>query len=121
MRDVVSYSRHVAGGGLAQFRTDEFDEWLRKLKDRQGKLRILQRIDRLMHGNPGNVGPVGDGVSELRMPFGPGYRVYFLQEGDILVVLLAGGDKSTQSADIQKSLELASEWREEHESDERDQ
>lgn len=109
----VSYSRHVADGELQQFQTEEFEDWLRRLRDRQAKFRILQRIDRLMHGNPGDVAPVGEGVSELRMHFGPGYRVYFLQDRDILIVLLAGGDKSTQQADIEMAHELANEWREE--------
>ncbi|MGC4151463.1 MAG: type II toxin-antitoxin system RelE/ParE family toxin [Propionicimonas sp.] len=103
----------MVGGELQQFQTEEFDDWLRKLRDRQARLRILQRIDRLVHGNPGDVAPVGEGVSELRMHFGPGYRVYFLQDGDILIVLLVGGDKSTQQADIEKAHGLANEWREE--------
>src|SRR5262245_64584396 len=68
----VSYSRHV----IEVVRTDEFDKWIRKLKDKQGKLRILKRIDRLTNGNPGDVAPVGRGVSELRLDVGPGYRVY---------------------------------------------
>ena len=92
-------------------RTDEFETWLEKLKDRRGKLRIVQRIDRLSAGNPGDVGPVGKGVSELRLNVGPGYRVYYLQDGDTLVLLLCGGDKSTQQKDIEKAHELAEEWR----------
>lgn len=68
--------------------TDEFDAWLRKLKGRQGKLRTLERIDRLANGNPGDVKPVGHGVSELRLTYGPGYRVYYLQEADRLILLL---------------------------------
>ncbi len=91
--------------------TGEFDRWIRKLKDRQGKLRILKRIDRLANGNPGDVAPVGSGVSELRLNVGPGYRVYYLQEGDALVLLLCGGDKSTQPKDIEQAHELAEEWR----------
>jgi len=92
-------------------RTDEFEAWLEKLKDTRGKLRIVQRIDRLSAGNPGDVGPVGKGVSELRLNVGPGYRVYYLQDGDTLVLLLCGGDKSTQQKDIEKAHELAEEWR----------
>ena len=92
-------------------RTDEFETWLEKLKDTRGKLRIVQRIDRLAEGNPGDVGPVGKGVSELRLNVGPGYRVYYLQDGDTLVLLLCGGDKSTQQKDIEKAHELAEEWR----------
>lgn len=91
--------------------TGEFDTWIRKLKDRQGKLRILKRIDRLANGNPGDVAPVGGGVSELRLNVGPGYRVYYLQDGDALVLLLCGGDKSTQSKDIEQAHKLAEEWR----------
>ncbi|WP_370586142.1 type II toxin-antitoxin system RelE/ParE family toxin [Tessaracoccus sp. MC1679] len=88
-----------------------FDRWLRKLKDRQGRLRILERIDRLAHGNPGDVKSVGQGVLELRLSFGPGYRVYFTQHGDRLVLLLCGGDKSTQQQDIEKAHQLAADWR----------
>lgn len=109
----VSYSRHM----IEVVATDDFDKWLRKLKDRQGKLRILERIDRLVHGNPGDVKPVGQGVSELRLTYGPGYRVYYLQGGDRLVLLLCGGDKSTQQKDIEKAYQLAEEWRSEEEND----
>lgn len=91
--------------------TGEFDKWLRKLRDRQGKLRILERVDRLANGNLGDVKPVGQGVSELRLTYGPGYRVYCLQDGERLVLLLCGGDKSTQPKDIEKAHELADEWR----------
>ncbi len=92
-------------------RTDDFDEWLTKLKDRAGRLRILQRIDRLANGNPGDVKPVGNGVLELRLDVGPGYRVYYIQDGDVLILLLCGGDKSTQQKDIAKAHRLADEWR----------
>ena len=91
--------------------TGEFDKWLRKLKARQGKLRILERVDRLAHGNPGDVKPVGQGVSELRLTYGPGYRVYYLQDGHRLILLLCGGDKSTQYKDIDHAHELAEQWR----------
>lgn len=90
--------------------TEDFDKWLRKLKDRAGRLRILERIDRLAHGNPGDVKPVGQGISELRLTYGPGYRVYYLQDGDNLILLLVGGDKSTQHHDISRAHELADEW-----------
>lgn len=90
--------------------TEEFDKWLRKLKDRAGRLRILERIDRLASGNPGDVKPVGRGISELRLTYGPGYRVYYLRDGDTLILLLVGGDKSTQQKDIDKAYELADEW-----------
>ena len=84
-----------------------FTAWFRGLRDRQAKARIVARIDRLSLGNPGDVKPVGDGVSELRIDYGPGYRVYFVRRGTEIVVLLAGGDKSTQSQDIRFALELA--------------
>jgi putative addiction module killer protein len=77
------------------------------LHDRQARARINARIRRLSLGNPGDVKPVGEGVSELRIDYGPGYRVYFVRRGDTLVVLLAGGDKRTQGRDIQTALELA--------------
>jgi putative addiction module killer protein len=86
----------------------DFDAWLRKLKDSRGKTKILSRIERLERGNPGDVGPVGDGISEMRIDFGPGYRVYYKQSGDDIVVLCAG-DKDTQSRDIEKAKNLARE------------
>ena len=97
--------------------TDDFETWIRKLKDKSGRLRILKRIDRLANGNAGDAKPVGQGVSELRLTHGPGYRVYYLQDGDLLILLLCGGDKSTQQKDIEKAKFLAREWREEGGSD----
>jgi len=99
-------------------RTDEFATWIDRLKDLRGKQRIIRRLDRLAQGNPGDVKPVGGGVSELRMPFGPGYRVYYMQDGDTLILLLMGGDKSTQQRDIEKAYELADEWRADKEKEE---
>lgn len=90
--------------------TQVFDRWLRKLKDRQARLRIVERIDRLSHGNPGDTKPVGQGVLELRLTYGPGYRIYYLRDDGRLVLLLCGGDKSTQQADIGKAHRLADEW-----------
>ena len=87
--------------------TARYAEWFAGLRDRQAKTRIDIRIRRLSLGNFGDVKPVVEGVSELRIPYGPGYRVYFLQQGDLLVVLLAGGDKSTQDRDIRVARELA--------------
>lgn len=87
--------------------TEIFDEWLSLLKDKAGAMRIQARIDRAEDGNFGDIPPVGEGVSEMRIHVGPGYRVYFVQRGLEVVILLAGGDKSTQSKDIQKALELA--------------
>jgi putative addiction module killer protein len=88
-------------------RTVEFDAWLAALRDRVARSRILIRIDRLTMGNPGDVQPVGAGVSEMRVAYGPGYRVYFVQRGDTLVILLCGGDKSTQGHDIARAKLLA--------------
>lgn len=87
--------------------TATYAQWFERLRDRQAQARINARIRRLSLGNPGDVKPVGEGVSELRIDYGPGYRVYFVQRGDRLVVLLAGGDKRTQDRDIQTALELA--------------
>lgn len=91
--------------------TDAFKGWLEGLKDRRAAVRVMVRIDRLAAGNPGDVKPVGEGVSELRITYGPGYRVYFMQQGDVLIVLLTGGDKSTQDRDISKAKALAHEWK----------
>ena len=91
-------------------RSATFDRWLQKLKDRRAAARVLIRIDRLANGNPGDVKPAGRGVSELRINYGPGYRVYFLREGDRLILLLIGGDKSTQDADITAAHTIADTW-----------
>ena len=89
--------------------TDVFAGWFEGLRDRQARARITARIRRLSLGNPGDVKPVGSGVSEMRIDYGPGYRVYFVARGDTIVVLLCGGDKRTQRRDIERALELASE------------
>ena len=88
-------------------RTAAFRAWLRGLRDERAKARIVSRIDRLRLGNLGDVKPVGEGVSELRIFYGPGYRVYFIRRGDALVVLLCGGDKSTQDRDVEAAKALA--------------
>lgn len=88
-------------------KTDVFAAWLDGLRDIQGRARIQARIERLAAGNPGDVEPVGEGVSELRVNYGPGYRVYFKRQGQELIILLAGGDKSTQAKDIKAALRLA--------------
>lgn len=87
--------------------TEVFSKWLRELRDRQVRARIQTRIDRLQLGLAGDVKPVGEGVSELRIDYGPGYRIYFSQRGRELVILLAGGDKRTQDTDIKTALKLA--------------
>jgi len=88
-------------------KTNVYARWLDGLNDLTGRARILVRIERLAAGHPGDMKPVGDGVCELRMHFGPGYRVYFIQNGREIVILLAGGDKSSQSVDIKTALKLA--------------
>jgi putative addiction module killer protein len=92
---------------IAVRQTEVFSKWLRELADRRARARIQTRIDRLQLGLAGDVKPVGEGVSELRIDYGPGYRVYFVQRGKELIVLLAGGDKRTQDRDINTALELA--------------
>lgn len=87
--------------------TETYIDWFDSLRDRQARARINIRIRRLSEGNPGDVKPVGQGVSELRIDYGPGYRVYFVQSGETLIILLAGGDKKTQDRDVQTALNLA--------------
>jgi len=87
--------------------TQIFIDWFKSLRDRRAKARIQARIDRLEMGNFGDVAPVGEGVSEMRIFYGPGYRVYFVQRGSIVVILLSGGDKSTQQSDITRAKEIA--------------
>lgn len=84
-----------------------FAEWLDRLHDIRARTRILARIERLASGNPGDAKSVGEGVSELRIDFGPGYRVYFKKQGRKVIILLAGGDKSTQAKDIKTALRLS--------------
>ena len=93
-------------------KTDDYREWIDGLKDRAGRARILVRVDRLIQGNPGQCRDLTDGVSELKVDFGPGYRVYYSQRGTQLLLLLAGGDKSTQQKDIAKAIHLAKNFQE---------
>jgi len=93
-------------------KTDEYREWFDELKDRTGRARILVRIDRLIDGNPGQYRDLTDGVSELKIDFGPGYRVYYTQRGQRLLLLLVGGDKSTQQKDIETAIRLARNFKE---------
>ena len=90
-------------------KTEVFVEWLDGLRDIQARARVQARIERLAAGNPGDIEPVGAGVSELRINYGPGYRVYFKKRGRELIILLAGGDKSTQAKDIKAALRIAHE------------
>ena len=88
-------------------KTELFANWLDSLRDVRARARVQVRIERLATGNPGDVQPVGEGVSELRIDYGPGYRVYFKKIGSEVLILLAGGDKRTQDADIKTALRLA--------------
>jgi putative addiction module killer protein len=88
-------------------KTDEFDKWLSALADQRAVAKIASRIERLGLGNPGDVKPVGEGISEMRVTHGPGYRIYYKQTGKTIVLILCGGDKSTQSKDIQRAKEIA--------------
>jgi putative addiction module killer protein len=88
-------------------KTDVFVQWLDELRDIRARARVQARIERLAAGNPGDVKPVGEGVSEMRIDYGPGYRVYFTRRGNEVVILLAGGDKSSQDTDIKTAQGLA--------------
>ena len=88
-------------------KTEIFAEWLDSLRDLRARARVQARLERLVRGNPGDVEAVGEGVSELRINYGPGYRVYFKRRSRELVILLAGGDKRTQAKDIKLALRLA--------------
>ena len=90
-------------------RTEEFIRWITGLRDVEARVRIAKRVSRLATGNPGDAKSVGGGVSELRFTFGPGYRVYFTRRGDVVVILLCGGDKGSQSRDIERAKAMAKE------------
>jgi len=94
--------------------TENFRKWRTRLKDERARALIASRLDRLAFGNAGDVNPVGQGISELRIDYGPGYRVYFLRRGGEIIILLCGGDKSTQASDIKTAKRLADEWRGQH-------
>jgi len=100
---------------MIEFRqTETFQKWRIRLKDERIRALIASRLDRLAFGNAGDVKPVGQGISELRIDHGPGYRIYFQRRGNTIIILLCGGDKSTQAKDIQTAKRLAAEWSEEH-------
>ena len=88
-------------------KTSEFIQWIKKLRDSHARFRIYKRIERLAEGNHGDVKPAGEGISEMRIDYGPGYRVYFKDTGNEIVILLCGGDKSTQQEDIARARQLA--------------
>ena len=99
----VGYTHHV----IEIRETDEYQRWFEGLRDRAARFRIGARIRRVALGNLGDIKPVGDGVSELRIPCGPGYRVYLARRGDTVIILLAGGDKSSQRRDVAQAKKLA--------------
>jgi putative addiction module killer protein len=90
--------------------TEQFRRWRTRLKDARARTLIASRLDRLAYGHAGDVAPVGDGVSELRIHYGPGYRLYFHRQGSALVILLCGGDKGSQAKDIATAKRLLAEW-----------
>jgi putative addiction module killer protein len=90
--------------------TETFLKWRMRLRDERARALIASRLDRLAYGHAGDVAPVGEGISELRIHYGPGYRVYFKRRGNTVLVLLCGGDKGTQSRDIMTAKRLAAEW-----------
>ena len=93
--------------------TETFRKWRRRLKDERARALIASRLDRLAFGHAGDVEPVGNGISELRIHFGPGYRIYFKKRANTIIILLCGGNKSTQAKDIKTAKRLAEEWSEE--------
>jgi putative addiction module killer protein len=95
---------------LELIKSATFDRWLSGLRDPKAAGRVQVRLDRLAMGNPGDVKPVGEGISEMKINYGPGYRVYFMQRGPVIVLLLCGGDKSTQSKDIDQAKAIAADW-----------
>jgi putative addiction module killer protein len=88
-------------------RTDEFNDWLNGIRDGMTQRRLVKRLRKVTLGNLGDINPVGDGVFEMREHFGPGWRMYYTQRGSVLILMLGGGDKSTQAADIAKAVKLA--------------
>jgi len=90
--------------------TETFRKWRTRLRDERARALIASRLDRLAYGHAGDVAPVGEGISELRIHHGPGYRIYFCRRGDTVVILLCGGDKGSQSRDIMTAKRLAGEW-----------
>lgn len=89
--------------------TKTFRDWLASLRDLSGRIAILRRIDRVAHGNLGEIKPLGDGVSEMKIDKGPGYRIYYMRRGEQVILLLVGGDKSSQERDIKRAKQLAKE------------
>ena len=103
----MNYSQQV----VELIKSETFDRWLKDLRDIRAAARIQVRLDRMATGNPGDVKSVGDGISEMRIDYGPGYRAYFMRRGSLTVVLLCGGDKSTQDKDIAQAKAIAAQWK----------
>ena len=103
----MNYSSHV----VRIIQSGTFAKWLAGLRDQRAVLRIRARIDHLAHGLAGDARPVGEGISEARIDYGPGYRLYYLRRGAVLIVMLCGGDKSSQKTDIKTAKRIAREWR----------
>lgn len=93
-------------------KTSEFDKWLKKLNDRKAKAKILLRLQRVEVGNLGDISSVGEGIEEFRIHYGPGYRIYFKRQGERIILLLIGGDKSSQESDIKKTKALWNQYKE---------
>ena len=94
-------------------RSSVYKKWIKDLRDSQARARILARVDRLADGNPGDVMPIGEGCSEMRIDYGPGYRVYYKETGREIIIMLCGGDKRTQDRDIARAKEIARDYEEE--------
>ena len=101
------YSYHM----IEMIRSEQFDKWVSGLRDLRAIARIAARLERLAMGHEGDAKPVGGGVSEMRIDYGPGYRIYYMRRGQIVVILLLGGDKSTQSKDISLDKAMAEDWK----------
>lgn len=106
---IDKFSDVLHKGQIVILQTEQFRDWLDGLRDRKARLRIDDRLQRLASGNAGDAKPVGDGVLELRLHFGPGYRIYYMWRDGVLIILLNGGDKSSQARDIAKAKRLAKE------------
>lgn len=96
---------------MKKIESSSFRHWMMGLRDTNARTRIIARINRLIEGLPGDVAPVGHGISELRIHFGPGYRLYFHQAGEVVVILLCGGDKASQQRDIKAAHQILRSWR----------
>jgi putative addiction module killer protein len=111
MKDLTAVSSGLQLRMVEIRKSEEYAKWIDGLRDLKARARIQARVERLRAGNPGDVKPIGAGVSEMRIDYGPSYRVYFVKRGDVLIILLVGGDKGSQTEDIKTALTLASKLR----------